>query len=257
MPVFVALAIGLLLEILFFGLLLLSAIVFTVAVLAVRKKAPLLPAWTPGTPFPTLLLHGYSQNAGNWFIFRGLLRKEGVNQVSHLTLSPMFASIEHHALRLSKQVDEMCAQSGAPRVNIIAHSMGGLVSRWYIQELGGAPKVAMLVTLGTPHHGTLSAYIGIGANAREMRPGSALLTTLAAGCDRLAETRVISYWSNLDQLIIPSRSGCMGAPAEDRAFPFCGHSTFLFSKRLARDVASLVTGGAGNEIADGNLQMAD
>ncbi len=239
MPAPVALLLGLSAEFLFFFLVVGSAFFYAFVVWTGRRRQVPLP-WKAGDPYPTILLHGYSQNAGNWFWFGRLLRRAGVNSLSHLSLTPMFASIERHAERLERHVERLCAETGAPRVNIVAHSMGGLVSRWYIQVRGGGPRVALLVTFGTPHRGTIMAWAGLGASAREMRPGSPLLARLAGDLSGLADTRVLSYWSNLDQLVIPSRSGALGAPGTDRFVPWFGHSAFLFSRRLAREVAAAV-----------------
>ncbi len=240
MPVW-GLALGLAFELVTFVLLSASGLLFAAfTLLRVRRRPIALRPYVPGAPYPTILLHGYSQNAGNWFVFARMLRRQGVENLTHLTLWRMFASIESHARRLERKVEKVLAETGAPRVNIVAHSMGGLVSRWYIQQRGGAARVALLVTLATPHRGTLIAYAGLGRSAREMRPGSVLLGTLDASLDKLNGCRVVAYWSNLDQLILPSRAACMGAPAEDRYVPFLGHAAFLFSPRIAGETASLL-----------------
>src|SRR3989442_7032 len=83
-------------------------------------------------------------------------------------------------------IGNVMRQSGAPRVHLVGHSLGGLVARWYVQESGGAKSVDHCITLGTPHRGTLAAYAGIGEAAVQMRPGSAVLKQLA---DTLAASR--------------------------------------------------------------------
>lgn len=64
------------------------------------------------------------------------------------------ADIETNARHLEKRLDEILNETGAQKVNIIAHSKGGLESRYLISALGGGSKVASLTTLSTPHHGS-------------------------------------------------------------------------------------------------------
>lgn len=90
-------------------------------------------------------------------------------------------------------------------VDIIAHSMGGLDSRWAVEKQGAAQYVDDLVTLGTPHQGTYVAYLSmLTKGGRDMIPGSSFLTQLNDG--HLAEG--VSYtaiWSYGDGLIIPGK----------------------------------------------------
>lgn len=74
---------------------------------------------------------------------------------------------------------------GVPQVHLVAHSMGGLESRAYIKNLGGASKVIDLVTIDTPHYGFwLGCFIGQG----QMCPGSSFLNQLNVGDDTLVRT---------------------------------------------------------------------
>ncbi|CAM5527705.1 hypothetical protein SMICM304S_05241 [Streptomyces microflavus] len=77
-------------------------------------------------------------------------------------------------------------QRGLPRtrqreVDIVGHSLGGLIARYYVQRLGGDRRVRTLVTLGTPHGGTAVAPgAGIHPIVRQMRGGSALMRNCAS-----------------------------------------------------------------------------
>jgi triacylglycerol lipase len=88
-------------------------------------------------------------------------------------------------------------------VDVVAHSMGGLDSRWAIEKLGAARYVDDLVTLGTPHQGTYVAYLDFYSPAgRDMDPGSEFLTDLNDG--QLAESvNYLALWSSADELISP------------------------------------------------------
>lgn len=130
-----------------------------------------------------------------WTVFKGYLEKEdpeiNILEVDFsATIHPPFfhgeeikvpftsvGSLKDYALQLKERVSEV-----EGKVDILAHSMGGLVSRWYIEVLEGDEKVDSLITLATPHQGTASAYIGfITPAGREMVPGSEVLQTLNTG----------------------------------------------------------------------------
>ncbi|MFV2119139.1 esterase/lipase family protein, partial [Streptomyces sp. Act-28] len=104
------------------------------------------------------------------------------------------------------------AHAAADRVG---HSLGGLVARYYVQRLGGAPRVRTVVTLGTPHGGTRAALLaGVHPLVRQMRPGSSVLRELAApapGC----RTRFVSFWSELDLWMSPVETARLDHPDLD------------------------------------------
>lgn len=83
----------------------------------------------------------------------------------HVVRLPPVASVRERAAALTAFVEQLAA----PRVNIVAHSMGGIDARFAIAELGLAPKVAALVTVGTPHRGTPLAHAGNSLPARALR----------------------------------------------------------------------------------------
>jgi len=107
---------------------------------------------------PVVLVHGvlgFTRRAVSrlfsFAYFQGIeeaLRDAGVDVVT-VPLPPT-GSVESRALALSEAIDRM----RAPRVNLVAHSMGGLDARWYVGKLGGHERVASLVTIATPHRGT-------------------------------------------------------------------------------------------------------
>src|SRR5437764_4922920 len=130
---------------------------------------------------PVLLLHGYGCNSGYWAHLTPLL---DAARISHATvdLEPVVASIDDYVPLVEQAVTSLCAASGAARIAIVAHSMGGLVARAWMRTHGRA-RVARLITLGTPHHGSALARFGLGENAAQMRPRGDWLRKLAAGED--------------------------------------------------------------------------
>lgn len=163
---------------------------------------------TPAKP-PVLLLHGFIDNRSVFVLLRRSLAQHGRQHVESLNYSPLTCDIRAAAALLARHVEEICERSGRDRVDIVGHSLGGLIARYYVQCLGGDTRVRTLVTLGTPHGGTRVAPL---ADAhpivRQMRPGSSVVEELkrpAPGC----RTRFVSFWSDLDQLMLPLETACV------------------------------------------------
>ena len=100
-------------------------------------------------------------------------------RVATINLEPPLAGIDRLAARLGERIEALLAETGAETVMLVTHSMGGLAARAYLRAYGAA-RVAGLVTLAAPHHGTRIARLGLGRNAREMEPNSEWLRSLNA-----------------------------------------------------------------------------
>ncbi len=150
-----------------------------------------------------LLQHGYLNNSGVWFPTARALSAMGYRVFT--CDQPAFASIDAMGARLALRVDEVLAATGAPRLTLVAHSMGGLVCRAYLRSFGDS-KVDALVTLGSPHHGTFHAYAANGENGHQMRPGNAWLRALNEVTVTVPFT---SIYSVHDTVISPQDSSLM------------------------------------------------
>ncbi|PAK23298.1 lipase [Streptomyces sp. alain-838] len=171
--------------------------------------APRLPA--PTSP-PVILLHGFIDNRSVFLLLRRSLAQHGRHQIESLNYSPLTCDIRTAAELLGRHVEEICERTGSERVDVVGHSLGGLIARYYVQRLGGDLRVRTLVTLGTPHAGTRVVPL---ANAhpivRQMRPGSAVLEELtlpSPGC----RTQFVSFWSDLDRVMDPLETACLDHP---------------------------------------------
>jgi pimeloyl-ACP methyl ester carboxylesterase len=160
---------------------------------------------------PIVLIHGVVDNRSIFTVLRRGLRRRGFGRVQALNYSPLTDDVREVAERLRVAVESLCEETGYERVHLIGHSMGGLVARYYVQRLGGDQRVHTLVTLGTPHAGTYAARLVPHPVARQLRPGSDIVAELAEpapGC----RTRFVAFWSDLDQMIIPSGAARMEHP---------------------------------------------
>ncbi|GEB56428.1 esterase/lipase family protein [Streptomyces gardneri] len=166
---------------------------------------------TPGVR-PVVLLHGFVDNRSVFVLLRRVLNRHGRDCVESLNYSPLTCDLRSAAELLGRRVEEIRARTGHAEVDIVGHSLGGLIARYYVQRLGGDTRVRTLVMLGTPHSGTRVAPL---ADAhplvRQMRPGSAVLRELAdpaPGC----RTRFVSFWSDLDQVMVPVETARLDHP---------------------------------------------
>lgn len=181
-----------------------------------RGAAPALPGGTAQLPTeakpPVVLLHGFIDNRSVFVLLRRSLAQHGRQQIESLNYSPLTCDIRIAAELLGRHIEEVCERTGSRQVDVVGHSLGGLIARYYVQRLGGDTRVRTLVTLGTPHSGTRVAPL---ANAhpivRQMRPGSPVLEELgmpAPGC----RTHFYAFWSDLDHIMDPLEAACIDHP---------------------------------------------
>ncbi|MFE9676000.1 esterase/lipase family protein [Streptomyces sp. NPDC006259] len=163
-------------------------------------------------PPPVVLLHGFIDNRSVFVLLRRSLAQHGRHRVESLNYSPLTCDIRIAAELLGRHIEEICERTGSSRVDVVGHSLGGLIARYYVQRLGGDARVRTLVTLGTPHSGTRVAPLASAHPiVRQMRPGSEVIEELsrpAPGC----RTRFISFWSDLDHLMAPLESARLEHP---------------------------------------------
>ncbi len=194
---------------------------------------------------PVLLVHGYFSNRGMWVRFRQRLQASGEAAVESgkmrgmiytITLEPPFGTIESFAAQLHARIEAICAETNHPQVIVIAHSMGGLVTRAYMVEHGAA-RIAQFVTLGTPHHGTRTATLGIGACVKQMRWQGEWIASLLER-ERIAggaKPPTVSIYTTNDDIVYPPESSQLPW-AENIAVSGVGHVGLLFSTEIVSHV---------------------
>jgi len=183
-----------------------------------------------------VLVHGYLCNPAVFLPMQAYLRHRGIRQVLPFAY-PSTHGVERGAIALRSFLKEN-VRGG--EIDLVCHSLGGLVARSYLQELGGARRVEHCVTLGTPHAGTYNAYWLASKVGREMRPNSPLLQRLQESRAASANVRFLSVIGGSDNLVIPRIS----ARHEEEAYiPDLGHMAMLFSPTVWR----LVSGYLLNE----------
>ena len=198
-----------------------------------RLDAPAV-APDPALP-PVVLVHGIFSSGGDMERLARHLRSQA-REVFQPTLTPNggHAPIEE----LSRQLAVFVAEKiGGRRFDLIGFSMGGLISRHYLQRLGGIERVGRFITMATPHHGTHMARCGNLPGWVQMRPGSEFLRDLASDADVLRGVNFTSLYTPLDAVIVPARSSVMPQARNLRVWAAM-HPSFILSKRCIRAVAT-------------------
>ena len=195
---------------------------------------------------PVLLVHGLVDNRSIFAVMRRSLRRRGFASVCSWNYSPLLRDVAKAAADLGAHIERICAQTGHDRVHVVGHSLGGLVARHYVQRQGGDRRVDSLVTLGTPHGGSVLAHALPTPLVRQLRPGSSLLTELAEPVDR-CDTRITAVYSDLDQLVLPTSAGRCDHPdlgARNVLVRGVGHMSLPIHRGVLDEVA-LTLAGAG------------
>ena len=233
-----------------------------------ERPAPDLPPGAIALPTegrskpPVLMLHGFVDNRSVFVLLRRSLARHGWRHLVSLNFSPLTCDIRTAAELLGGHIEEICARTGHHQVDIVGHSLGGLIARYYVQRLGGDTRVRTLVTLGTPHEGTAVASLASAHPVvRQMRPGSGLIEELrmpAPGC----RTRFVSFWSDLDQLMSPVGTARIEHPdllAENVRLSGIGHLALPVHPAVAagiRHVLECEQRAAEEDHADGGISVA-
>ncbi|MFD1151702.1 esterase/lipase family protein [Saccharothrix hoggarensis] len=195
---------------------------------------------------PIVLVHGIGDNRSAFAVLSGALRRRGfgvVHAVNYSVLTALTGDVRRSAALLAEHVERICEQTGSDRVHVVGHSLGGLIARYYVQRLNGDARVRTLVTLGTPHGGTLAAYLLPTSLTRQLRPGSELLSELAEP-SRPCRTKFVVVWSEMDQVIIPQRNARLAHPAlvvEEHQIRDSGHLSLPVDPRTLHTVVSAIT----------------
>jgi triacylglycerol lipase len=157
---------------------------------------------------PILFVHGYTSNASTWNTVISRFQADGWE--SNRLFAYTFSSTQSNATiaqAVAQRVNEIKAATGAAKVDIITHSMGGLSSRYYLKNLGGTANVDEWVSLAGPNHGTTWAYgCFFFSPCNQMIPGSSFLNQLNSGDETPGAVRYGTWWSSCDELINPDTS---------------------------------------------------
>lgn len=177
-------------------------------------------------PGAVLLVPGYGGNVRDLDALRDLLRSRGRTVVEVETPGSGTGDLRGQASALASAAAEAVA-AGAPSVDVVGYSAGGVVARIFVAEQGGAAVVRRVVTIGSPHHGTQVALLVNGTQCpdacRQLRPASDLLTDLPEPpvADGAQGPVFTSLWSASDEVIAPPTSSVLEGTLSIRLQDVC------------------------------------
>jgi triacylglycerol lipase len=178
---------------------LLAAVLAAVALLA--------PAGVAMAHDPILFVHGWSESESLWSTMIRNFEREGWTreELNNWRYNTRQSNVTT-AREVERKVAEIRRRTGAAKVDIISHSMGGLNTRYYLKNLRGTEQVDDWVSLGGPNHGTSIANICPEQSCVEMRIGSTFLTELNSGDETPGTVNYGTWWSSCDEFINPHES---------------------------------------------------
>jgi triacylglycerol esterase/lipase EstA (alpha/beta hydrolase family) len=196
------------------GLVLLLLVV-VVAALVVRRDPPVEPV-AQDQPGPVLLVPGYGGSTGSLQVLADALDAAGRDARIVRPRGSGTQDLSDQAADLRDAVDDVLEESGAPSVDLVGYSAGGVVVRLYVADLGGGSHVRRAVTLAAPHHGTDLAELAgsLGTTAcpeacQQLDPDSDLLRRLNADDETPAGPAWVALWSEDDAIVVPPDSGAL------------------------------------------------
>jgi triacylglycerol lipase len=179
---------------------------------------------------PVLFVHGTDDTPGAFLHMRQAFLEAGwpKERLHAVRLHPNNGQmpIEVMAYQVRRAAEGLRKRTGAERIDVVGFSQGTLSTRYWIQELGGQPHVRRFVSISGPHQGTTLAWLRGGPALVQMRPGSDFLRELNRRENPFGDTEVFSFWTPLDNTVIPADSARLPG-ATERTFLVPMHQMML------------------------------
>lgn len=183
-----------------------------------------------------VLVHGLWNTVNIFWQLRAYLEDQGwMVYAVGLTPNNGDISIEEQAHQLQAFVEQ--SLTAQQPFDLVGFSMGGLVSRYYLQRLNGLQRIRRFVGVAVPHYGSTLAWFRWNIGVRQMRPGSAFLADLNRDMDKLSVCRPLSLWTPYDLLVLPARHCCFPI-GENQRLPVSSHNGMLRDKRSLSTIAN-------------------
>lgn len=188
---------------------------------------------------PVLLVHGIMRTSSVFRKMSAYLTSHGWS-VYTLNLKPHNATIglDELALQVADYVDQTFGLEQP--IDLVGLSMGGLVTRYYVQRLGGIERVQRFITISAPNQGTRMAYFSRRPGCVQMRPGSAFLEDLNQDSSMLERLNFTSLWTPWDFVIVPAQNSQMPVGQEVK-IPVVAHYSMVRDNRIIQAVASALS----------------
>ncbi|MFM2430435.1 MAG: hypothetical protein RLZZ511_1648 [Cyanobacteriota bacterium] len=184
---------------------------------------------------PIVLVHGMWDSSADFKKLRPFLESQGF-EIYSLDLIPSngTAPLEVLATQLEQFITSTFVADQP--IDLFGFSMGGIVSRYYLQRLGGLDRVQRFVTVSSPHNGTTIAELALLPGGKQLRVGSPFLQDLNRDIDRLAEIQFTSIWTPMDAIIVPARSSQVSV-ANNQKVLVPWHKRMIYDRRCLEAIA--------------------
>ena len=189
-----------------------------------------MPATSNSTRNPILLVHGLMDTSSKMRKISSHLHNLGW-QVLDIDLMPNNGDSKLELL--AAQVADLIDRTFAPDrpIDLLGFSMGGLVSRYYLQRLGGIERVQRFISISAPNNGTIAGYFSQRPGCIQMQPNSEFMTDLNSDVDRLKSLNFTLLWTPFDMIILPPSSSQLGI-GTDIKVPVVAHPLMVADKRI-------------------------
>lgn len=198
----------------------------TVTLLAPRRAA-IDPGVADGHP-PLVFVHGLGGGRGDFLLMATYLWLHGRKRRYAIEFQAG-RSIEDKAAALAAFLREVVEATGEPAVDVVAHSLGGVIVRLALVEHDVAPLVRSAIMLGSPHRGTYPARYASTRTTLDLRPDSPLVQRLS-GARWPSGVRGVSFWSKNDIVVLPPESAALEGTTQIEVTPFT-HLSYLVDPR--------------------------
>ncbi|GAA0386251.1 triacylglycerol lipase [Microbispora corallina] len=219
-----------------------SRLAWTSALLAaLTVLSPFAPA-RAATPDPVVFVHGWAGADWNWAAMKSDFQHDGwpADRLFVWGYNSTQSNVTT-ADQLAAFIRQVRAQTGAAKVDIVSHSMGGLSSRWYLKFLGGTAYVDDWASIGGPNHGTNASYLCdlLIVSCGEMNYDSSFLRQLNAGDETPGPVNYGTFWSSCDEIINPDGSVRLDG-AVNTNVGCIGHLSLLLAGSVSQKVRDFV-----------------
>lgn len=185
---------------------------------------------------PVLLVHGIIRTSAVFRQMSAYLTQQGWTVLTlNLTPNNGTLGLDQLATQISDYVDKNFDPEQP--LDLVGLSMGGLVTRYYVQRLGGINRVQRFITISAPNQGTRMAYLSARLGCVQMRPESAFLQDLNQDVNMLESINFTSIWTPWDFIIVPACSSQMPVGRDVKVSVFV-HSLMVSNRQCIHTVAA-------------------
>lgn len=211
----------------------------------IGRSLPTVPVYTKtsnGTrKLPVLFIHGVFHNRSTFAWLKQKMTSHGYRHFKEVDLLTSIHPVPRLAEQIASVVSTMQRRYEVPQIDVIAHSLGGIIARYYVQALGGDGTIKNLVTLGSPHAGTAWSNYSVLAHLKDLAPKSPFMEKLRE-MPPPQYTRVVAVSGSLDVMVRPKSAGFWPG-VRNIHLKRVGHAGLLFSQRVCEIILANLNPG--------------